>query len=59
MSRIEWRTSTANQRSSNAARRLGMSLDGVLREAQSYKGVRYDKEVWSLLADEWRAAEAG
>jgi len=55
MSRIEWRTSTANQRSSNAARRLGMSLDGVLRKAQTYKGVRYDKEVWSLLADEWHA----
>src|SRR5579859_3210150 len=33
MNRIEWRTSTANTRSGNVARRLGMSLDGVLRQA--------------------------
>jgi len=38
----------------NVARRLGMSLDGVLRQAWIYRGVRYDQEVWSLLADEWR-----
>ena len=55
MNRIEWRTSTVNKRSSNAARRLGMKLDGVLREAFPYKGERLSKEVWSLLADEWRA----
>ena len=55
MSRIEWRASTDNKRSSNVARRLGMSLDGVLRKAWVYKGVRYDQEVWSLLVDEWRA----
>lgn len=56
MSRIEWRCSTLNTRSSNVARRLGMSLDGVLRQAYPHRGVRQDQEVWSLLADEWRAS---
>jgi ribosomal-protein-serine acetyltransferase len=54
LSRIEWRTITSNLRSSNVARRLGMKLDGVLRSAYLHNGVRHDKEVWSLLAEDWR-----
>jgi ribosomal-protein-serine acetyltransferase len=57
LSRIEWRTTTVNKRSSGVARRLGMQLDGVLRESWEYKGVRHDEEIWSLLADEWREAQ--
>jgi ribosomal-protein-serine acetyltransferase len=57
MTRIEWRTTTVNTRSSNVARRLGMHLDGVLRKAWRHKGVLHDKQVWSLLADEWQPAE--
>jgi len=55
MQRIEWVTSTRNVRSSAVARRLGMTLDGVLRKEFLHNGERLDSEVWSLLADEWSA----
>jgi RimJ/RimL family protein N-acetyltransferase len=53
MHRVEWITRPDNTASSNIARRLGMQLDGVLREQYPYLGVRHDAEVWSLLATEW------
>lgn len=56
--RVEWYASSANVPSVNAARRLGMSRDGVLRESYLYRGVRQNTEVWSVLAPEWRAARA-
>ncbi len=56
MARIEWRTSPANERSSNVARRLGMNLEGVLRSSWVHQGIRHDTEVRALLAEEWRAA---
>ncbi|MFE9095404.1 GNAT family N-acetyltransferase [Streptomyces sp. NPDC007264] len=56
--RVEWYASSANVPSVNAARRLGMSRDGVLRERYLYRGERQDSEVWSVLAPEWRAARA-
>ncbi|MEV4759412.1 GNAT family protein [Micromonospora sp. NPDC049559] len=52
--RVEWHCRTDNTASGNVARRLGMRLDGVLREEFLHQGVRYDTEVWSLLAPEWR-----
>jgi ribosomal-protein-serine acetyltransferase len=58
--RAEWRCRADNERSSAVARRLGMSLDGVLREAWFAEGRWHDKQVWSLLAHEWardRAAD--
>jgi ribosomal-protein-serine acetyltransferase len=58
MSRIEWRTTVGNTRSSNVARRLGMTLDGVLRQAYPWQGVRWDQEVWSLLTQEWKGTES-
>lgn len=53
MNRVEWRCSALNERSSAVARRLGMTLDGTLREAFPHDGVRHDVEVWSVLAAEW------
>ncbi len=53
MQRIEWVTSTRNARSSAVARRLGMTLDGVLRKEFLHNGERLDSEVWSLLREEW------
>jgi ribosomal-protein-serine acetyltransferase len=55
MARVEWRTFTHNARSIAGAKRLGMTREGVLRQAFPLHGVRHDLEVWSLLADEWRA----
>ena len=52
--RAEWLNNTKNLRSRAVAERLGMRLDGVLREWFLHNGVRHDKEVWSMLADEWR-----
>jgi ribosomal-protein-serine acetyltransferase len=56
MHRAEWRCRSDNARSSAVARRLGMTLDGVLREAWPVGGVFHDKQVWSLLAGEWESS---
>jgi RimJ/RimL family protein N-acetyltransferase len=53
MGRVEWRTVPHNARSQAVAKRLGMTREGVLREAFPLGGVRHDVEVWSLLAHEW------
>ncbi|MGW0754734.1 GNAT family N-acetyltransferase [Streptomyces sp. NPDC002587] len=53
MSRVEWWVAAGNTRSIEAARRLGMTRDGVLRQRHPYRGVRHDKEIWSVLAEEW------
>ncbi|MFF1919845.1 GNAT family N-acetyltransferase [Streptomyces sp. NPDC058221] len=54
MHRAEWHCRADNERSSAVAERLGMTLEGVRREAWPYRGVRYDKQVWAILAREWR-----
>jgi len=56
MNRVEWRCATTNTRSSAVARRLGMTREGVLREAFPLNGVRHDVEVWAVLASEWPTA---
>lgn len=56
--RIEWIASAGNTPSLNVARRLGMTRDGVRRQAYPYRGVWHDLEVWSVLAQEWRDARA-
>ncbi|MFI6002107.1 GNAT family N-acetyltransferase [Streptomyces sp. NPDC051366] len=53
MSRVEWWAAAGNTRSIDVARRLGLTRDGVLRQHSSYRGVRHDIEVWSLLSEEW------
>ncbi|MFE0177119.1 GNAT family N-acetyltransferase [Streptomyces sp. NPDC059002] len=59
MHRVEWLVSSLNDRSKAAAKRLGFTKDGVLRESFPWQGVRHDMEVWSVLAPEWRAARDG
>ncbi|AVV40352.1 GNAT family protein [Streptomyces sp. ID05-04B] len=56
--RVEWIASAGNTASLNVARRLGMTRDGVRRQAHPYRGERHDLEVWSVLAQEWRDARA-
>ena len=53
MTRVEWRTIPANERSTAVARRLGMTREGVLRASFPLGGVLHDTVVWALLADEW------
>ncbi|MFI9770350.1 GNAT family N-acetyltransferase [Streptomyces sp. NPDC052415] len=51
--RAEWHCRADNERSSAVAERLGMTLEGVRREAWPYEGTRYDKQIWAVLAAEW------
>lgn len=53
ISRVEWRTMPDNVRSIAAAKRLGMTFEGVQRAAVGRDGGRRDLEVWSVLATEW------
>lgn len=57
VARVEWHTNARNERSLAAARRLGFSLDGP-RSSElpaSAGGRDNDMQVWSVLADDWRA----
>lgn len=56
--RLEWRCSPENEASSRAARRFGLTLEGVLRQTHWLKGVNWDTEVWSILDREWPAVDA-
>lgn len=54
LARAEWCTVPNNSRSVSVAKRLGMSLDGTLRQLYpGPDGLRRDKQVWSVLASEW------
>ncbi|MGW1819148.1 GNAT family N-acetyltransferase [Streptomyces sp. NPDC002125] len=55
--RAEWHCRADNDRSSAVAKRLGMTLEGVRREAWPYQGTRYDKQLWAVLAPEWQARD--
>ncbi|SDC93767.1 GNAT family N-acetyltransferase [Glycomyces harbinensis] len=55
--RVDWWAATGNTASIAVAKRLGMTREGVIREAYLHRGVRYDMEGWSVLAPEWRAAK--
>lgn len=48
--RVEWRTLSTNARSVNVAKRLGMTLDGTMR---NYLKSGAEQEVWSILSEEW------
>ncbi|QNE77053.1 GNAT family N-acetyltransferase [Streptomyces finlayi] len=56
MHRVEWLVSPENTPSINVAKRLGMTLEGVQRQNDLYRGVRQDTEIWSVLAPEWLSA---
>ncbi|GAA3982247.1 GNAT family protein [Actinomadura viridis] len=56
MARVEWHCDPENARSVAAAERLGLTCEGTLREAFVMNGERRGVQIWSLLADEWRAA---
>lgn len=54
--RVEWRCRTDNIRSAAVARRLGMTLEGTMRQAWLNGGIFHDKQIWAVLAREWASA---
>jgi ribosomal-protein-serine acetyltransferase len=54
--RGNWKCRPDNEASRAVARRLGMTLEGTLREDFPYLDKRHDTEVWSILAHEWKGA---
>ena len=52
--RAEWHCVPENAASRAVATRLGMTLEGTLRESWEHGGRWWDIEVWAMLADEWR-----
>lgn len=53
MNRVEWRCVPANARSAAVAKRLGMTLEGTLRQAFPYHGEIHDIQIWAIVRDEW------
>ncbi len=53
--RAEWHCVPENAASRRVAERLGLTLEGTLRESWEHSGRRWDTEVWAVLAPEWRA----
>ena len=50
--RVEWHCRPDNLASSAVAKRLGLTHEATLREAYLWHDVRYDTEVWALLASQ-------
>jgi RimJ/RimL family protein N-acetyltransferase len=53
MRRVEWRCVPSNPRSAAVAERLGMTLEGTLRQAFPYRGEIHDLQLWAIVRDEW------
>jgi ribosomal-protein-serine acetyltransferase len=51
--RVEIRCAIGNERSCAVPKRLGFTLEGVLRQAQAYNDRYFDLEVYGLLAEDW------
>ena len=52
--RVEWRCRPDNTASAAVAQRLGMRLEGTLREVFPWHGERHDNQVWALVATDRR-----
>ncbi len=53
--RYEWKCDALNQRSRAAAQRLGLSFEGVFRQATVYKGRNRDTAWYAAIDSEWPA----
>src|SRR5256712_13312596 len=56
--RIETKVYAYNVLSINSLRRNGFQQEGVLRQAKTYGGERWDMIIFSILEDEMRAQRA-
>lgn len=56
--RVWLTTSAENVASQGLARKLGFSLEGVMREHFLINGKRKDQQIWGLLRSEWEGRRA-
>ncbi|WP_141580855.1 GNAT family N-acetyltransferase [Actinomadura sp. WMMA1423] len=56
MHRVEWLCDPRNAASAAVAERLGMTCEGVMRQAFVLHGDRRDVQVWAVLGEEWKTA---
>jgi hypothetical protein len=56
--RYEWKCDALNAPSRAAAQRLGLSYEGVFRQATVYKGRNRDTAWYAAIDAEWPALEA-
>ena len=53
--RMQWRCNALNQRSRNAALRLGFKFEGIFYNHMIYKGLNRDTAWYSILDSDWPA----
>ena len=56
--RVEWKCDARNERSRNAALRLGFAFEGIFRQHMIVKGKNRDTAWFSLLDAEWERIRA-
>jgi [ribosomal protein S5]-alanine N-acetyltransferase len=56
--RLEARAALANGRGNGALRKTGAVREGILRKSFLRHGEYHDQALWTMLADDWREAQA-
>ncbi len=56
--RYEWKCNALNEKSCNAAKRLGFTFEGIFRQATVVKGRNRDTAWYSILDREWPAVRS-
>lgn len=56
--RLEARAAVQNGRGNGALAKVGAVREAVLRQSFARHGQRYDQHLWSILADDWKAARS-
>ncbi|MET0348569.1 MAG: GNAT family protein [Rhizobacter sp.] len=54
--RLEARAAVLNGRGNGALAKIGAVREAVLRQSFARHGRHYDQHLWSILADDWKAA---
>jgi RimJ/RimL family protein N-acetyltransferase len=55
--RYEWQCDALNEKSRAAAQRLGLSFEGIFRQARIYKGRNWDTAWYAAIDREWPELE--
>jgi ribosomal-protein-alanine N-acetyltransferase len=56
--RLEARAAVQNGRGNGALAKVGAVREAVLRQSFARHGQHYDQHLWSILADDWKAAHS-